>query len=208
MNYFITAIGTGSGKTVVSAIFSQALQADYWKPIQAGFPTDTSIVKNLISNANTTYHQEAYLLEAPISPHAAAKIENIEIELESITFPFTETGLIIEGAGGVMVPVNEKQLVIHLASQFDCQVVLVCNLYLGSINHSLLSIAHLKTQGYNLIGIVFNGKSNQESERIILQYAATPCLLRVHQESKMDKVCIKRYAEVLKHNLLNERIIK
>ena len=208
MNYFVTAIGTASGKTIVSAIFAEALQADYWKPIQAGYPTDTDTVKSLITNSDMRFFEEAYLLDTPASPHAAAKLDNIEISLKSITLPSVKGDLIIEGAGGIMVPVNDQDLVINLARQFDCEVILVCNLYLGSINHSLLSLSYLKTHKYKLRGIVFNGESNIESERIILQYANVPCLLRVEQEPDFNNDRIKYYADILKHNLVHERIIK
>lgn len=208
MKYFITGIGTNSGKTVVSAIFLEALQADYWKPIQAGYPTDTDVVKSLISDPNKIFHKEVYLLNTPTSPHAAAKLENIEIDLKSIQLPKTKRALVIEGAGGIMVPINEDQYVIDIAKNLDCGIVLVCNLYLGSINHSLLSINYLKTKGYGLLGIVFNGESNPESEHIILQYAKVSCLLRVAQEPKLGKDKIKHYANILKQNLINDRIIK
>ncbi len=208
MKYFITAIGTDSGKTVVSAIFIQALRADYWKPIQAGYPTDTEVVRSLVSDPLTTYHKEAYLLNTPASPHASAKLDNVEIDLKSISFPITDRDLIIEGAGGLMVPVNDHELVIDMAKNFDCKVVLVCNLYLGSINHSLLSIEYLKSNGYDLLGVVFNGDSNEESEQIILKYAGVPCLLKVKQELDMGKDQIDQYAKILKTNLINERIIK
>jgi dethiobiotin synthetase len=204
MNYFITAIGTGSGKTIVSAIFSEALQADYWKPIQAGRPTDTETVKSLISNEKTFLHSEAFLLNTPSSPHASAKIDNVDIHIKSIDLPNTSNNLVIEGAGGLMVPVNDHEFVIDFASQYECEIILVCDLYLGSINHSLLSINYLKLNGYNLKGIVFNGLPNQESERIILNYAEVPCLLRLMPETKMDKECISDYAETLKRNLVDE----
>ncbi len=208
MIFFITAIGTDSGKTVVSAIFAEALQADYWKPIQAGHPTDTEAIKSLVSNLQTTCHKEAYLLSMPASPHAAAKLEGIEIDLASIKLPKLKNNLIIEGAGGVMVPINNEKYVIEIAKNIDCDIILVCNLYLGSINHSLLSISYLKSHGYKLAGIVFNGEPNKESESIILQYAQVPCLLRVEQEVEIDKDRIAHYANILKQNLTNERIIK
>ncbi len=208
MNYFITAIGTDSGKTIVSAIFAEALGAGYWKPIQAGYPTDTDAIKQLISNPSTSFFEEAYLLNTPSSPHAAAKLEGVKINLKEIVLPDTASDLIIEGAGGIMVPINEQELVINLTQQFDCEIILVCNLYLGSINHSLLSIDYLKTHQYKLTGIVFNGKSNPESERIILQHAKAPCLLKVDQEQDMNKDRVKYYAGILKQNLVNERIIK
>jgi len=208
MNYFITAIGTDSGKTLTAAIFAEAIQADYWKPIQAGHPTDTDTVRGLISNDETRFFEEACLLNTPASPHAAAKFENKQINLNSFVLPDTERNLIIEGAGGIMVPVNDRDYVINLAKQFDCEVILVCNLYLGSINHSLLSLDYLKKNGYKLIGIVFNGASNGESEEIILKNANVPCLLRIEQEPEINKGIIKKYAKNLRNNLANERITR
>jgi dethiobiotin synthetase len=205
MKYFITAIGTDSGKTIVSAIFAEALKADYWKPIQAGYPTDTHTVRGLVSNRSTQFHKEACLLNTPASPHAAAKLEQKKIRLASFMLPNTERELIIEGAGGILVPVNDQEHVIDLAKQFDCDVVLVCNLYLGSINHSLLSLDYLANKGYRLIGIVFNGVSNPESEAIILKKAEVPCLLRIEQEPIIDQHTIKKYANILKSNLTDER---
>jgi len=204
MKYFITAIGTDSGKTIVSAIFAEALGADYWKPIQAGYPTDTDMVKNLLSSDNTCFFEETYSLNTPASPHEAAKIDNVEIDLKSIKLPDTGKDLIIEGAGGLMVPLNQHELVIDMAKQFDCEVILVCNLYLGSINHSLLSLDYLKNNQYKIRGIIFNGTSNPESEQIILNYANVTCLLRVDQEEEMNKERVEHYATILKRNLINE----
>jgi len=204
MNYFVTAIGTDSGKTIVSAILIEALGGDYWKPIQAGYPTDTDTVKSLLSSQGVCFFEEAYLLNTPASPHAAAKIDNVEISLKSIKLPNTDKDLIIEGAGGLMVPLNQDELVIHIAQQFDCEVILVCNLYLGSINHSLLSLDYLKTNQYKIRGIIFNGVSNPESEQIILNHARVPCLLRIDQEAEMNKERVSHYAKILKHNMINE----
>ena len=204
MKYFITAIGTDSGKTIVSAIFAETLGSDYWKPIQAGYPTDTDTVKNLLSSDNTCFFEEAYLLNTPASPHEAAKIDNVKIDLKSIKLPDTGKDLIIEGAGGLMVPLNQHELVIQMAKQFDCEVILVCNLYLGSINHSLLSLDYLKNNQYKIRGIIFNGTSNPESEQIILNYANVTCLLRVDQEEEMNKERVEHYATILKRNLINE----
>jgi dethiobiotin synthetase len=201
MKYFITAIGTDSGKTLVSAIFTEAMQADYWKPVQAGFPRDTETVKSLITNSSSIFHQEAYLLNHPMSPHAAAKLDNVEIEMSRITLPISDRPLIIEGAGGMLVPLNDKDYVIDLAVKFDVPVILVSNLYLGSINHTLLSIEALKHRNIKVKGIVFNGRPNFESERIIELKSGWPVLLRVQQEPAVTAQTVRRYAEILRKNL-------
>jgi len=143
---FITGIGTGIGKTVISAIVTEALQADYWKPIQAGFDdgTDALQVANLISNQQTIIHPEVYKLQMPASPHIAARAEGIEIELNKITDCYchlssVNSHLIIEGAGGLLVPVNEKEFIADIILQLKATVILVSRNYLGSINHSLLT---------------------------------------------------------------------
>src|SRR6218665_2492592 len=137
MNYFVTGIDTDSGKTLVSAILCEALKADYWKPVQAGLPLDRETVKTLVSDPSIALHDEQYFLKFPASPHAAAKLEDISIEMDSFVLPATDNTLVIEGAGGCLVPLNKENFVIELAERFQCQVVLVADLYLGSINHTL-----------------------------------------------------------------------
>lgn len=199
MRYFITAIGTDSGKTLVSAIFCQALGADYWKPIQAGFPKDSETVKKLVDK-KIIIHPEAYLLNTPASPHAAAKIDGVHISIEKIKIPPSEK-LIVEGAGGVLVPINDTDLMIDLMIRFDLEIILVINLYLGCINHSLLTLEAIKARNLKLKGIIFNGNSTPESESIILKNAGVSCLLHVSQQDKIDQETISKLAESLKQNL-------
>lgn len=198
--YFVTAIGTDSGKTFVSAILARALGAGYWKPIQAGKPTDSDQIKEWLGN-EIIIHPEKYLLKTPESPHAAAEKEGIKIQLSDFKLPTNNSILIIEGAGGVLVPINNDQSVIELAGKFNCEVIVVCNLYLGSINHSLLTLNYLKENGYNVKGIVFNGHSNEDSEAIIQQKTGLPILLKVQPEENITKEIIDRYANQLRKRL-------
>lgn len=200
MKIFITAIGTDSGKTLVSAIIVEALGADYWKPIQAGEPRDTDTVKSLVGNSASRFHPEAYLLKIPASPHASAQREGIEIELSKIKAPSTHNDLVIEGAGGVMVPLNQQDFVIDLATHLGTSVVLVSNLYLGSINHTLLTADLLKSRNIPVLGIVFNGVSNPESEQIILHHTGYPLLLRVNQEKVVSPQIVRHYADLFLQN--------
>jgi dethiobiotin synthetase len=200
MNYFVTAIGTDSGKTFLSAILCEALQADYWKPVQAGMPRDADTVRNLLSNSVSKIHEEAYLLRTPASPHASAKKDGVTIQMEKFVVPQTNRDLIIEGAGGCLVPLNDIDFVIDLAKRFKSQVILVSNLYLGSINHTLLSADYLKKNKFDVKGIIFNGESNPESEEIILKHTGFDCLLRMSQEEEVTKEMVRKYAEVLKKN--------
>jgi dethiobiotin synthetase len=200
MNYFVTAIGTDSGKTFFSAVLCEALKADYWKPVQAGLPRDSDTVRNLISNSGSTIHSEAYLLNTPASPHAAAKKDNVKIDLKRFVVPYTSKDLVIEGAGGCLVPLNDIDFVIDLAKRFKARVILVSNLYLGSINHTLLSADYLRKNKFDVKGIIFNGESNPESEEIILKHTGFNCLLRMGQEEEVTKGTVLKYAAQLKTN--------
>jgi dethiobiotin synthetase len=170
--YFISGIGTGIGKTLASAILTEKLNADYWKPIQSGDldQSDSITVKSLISNDKTIIHPESYQLNHPLSPHLSAKLDQIEIKLDHIVVPQTNNHLIIEGAGGLMVPLNEKELLIDLIKKLDVEVILISQNYLGSINHTLMSANVLNQYKIKVAGIIFNGVENQESQRYILQY--------------------------------------
>lgn len=200
MNFFVTGIDTDSGKTLMSAILCEFLEADYWKPIQAGLPRDTDTVQSLISNSKTYFHNEHYLLTMPASPHASAKAEGITLDLLSIKIPETTNHLIIEGAGGCLVPINDQHFVIDLAVKFNCPVILVADLYLGSINHTLLTANLLQQKKLTVKGIIFNGQPNPESERIILQHTKFKKLLHILPEKVISRELVKKYAEELKRN--------
>ncbi len=195
MNYFITAIGTDSGKTLFSAIIVEALKADYWKPIQAGSPTDTSTLRGLISNPKTHFHPEGCFLKTPASPHAAASVEGLTLKAGDLKIPVSERTLIIEGAGGLLVPINDHEYIADLPQLWKIPLILVANLYLGSINHTLLSIEYLKSKNIEVSGIVFNGESNAESERIILQKSGFKVLLRIPKIEKINKSVVRQLAD-------------
>jgi len=197
MNYFVSAIGTDSGKTLVSAILVEALKADYWKPVQAGEPGDTETVQQLVSNNITKFHPETHRLKLPASPHAAAKYEHKAISMIDFQLPDTQNELVIEGAGGVLVPLNDQDYVIDIAQQIKAEVVLVANLYLGSINHTLLTIAYLKSKNIPVKGLIFNGDSNPESEDIIIQKSGYKVLLHLPKLSLINENIIKYWADEL-----------
>jgi dethiobiotin synthetase len=157
MKLFITGIGTDVGKTIASSIIVEALQADYWKPIQAGDleNSDTLKVKSYISNSKSHFFENSYALQTPASPHYAASLDNIEIDLKKIIEPKTKNNLVIEGAGGVLVPLNDTDCVIDLIKP-DYEVVVVSRHYLGSINHTLMTIEILKSKNLNIKGIIFS----------------------------------------------------
>ena len=178
---FVTGIGTDVGKTVISAILTQKLQADYWKPIQAGEldNTDSMKVSQWVENSTSVIHPEAYRLTQPMSPHAAAERDDVNIEMGNIIIPKTTQNLIIEGAGGLMVPLNQHDLVIDLISHLQADAVLVSRHYLGSINHTILSIKALRSRNIAIAGIIFNGDENRDTESIIESVCAVPILGRI-----------------------------
>ena len=198
MNYFVSAIGTDSGKTLVAAILCEALGADYWKPVQAGLPTDTDTLRSLVTNPKTSTHPERYKLQLPASPHAAAIHEGIDIHLEDFVLPPTKNHLVVEGAGGLMVPINDQHFMVDLALHLKMEIILVSNTYLGSINHTLLSHFLLQQKNIPVRGIVFNGPPNPESERIILHHTGYPLLLHVFPEPIVNSQSVKKYAAQLK----------
>jgi dethiobiotin synthetase len=199
-NFFVTGIDTDSGKTLVSAILCEALEADYWKPVQAGLPRDSEIIRSLVQNSKTKIHPEKYLLNTPASPHAAAKIDRVNIRVNDFQLPNTANNLIIEGAGGSLVPLNDREFMVDLMVKLNLPVILAADLYLGSINHTLLTVEALQRRRLMIEGIIFNGVSNPESENIILSHTGLKCLLRINREKKIDQNIVMRYAAQLKTN--------
>jgi len=192
---FITGIGTGVGKTVCAAVLCEALGADYWKPVQAGGldASDSRTVRSLLGPQHVI-HPEAYRLSQPISPHAAARRDGVRIELSRLAPPRAKRPLVIEGAGGLMVPLNEEELMIDLVAQLGAPAVLVSRHYLGSINHTLLSLEALARRGLPLAGLVFNGRPDEASEEAICRRACAPVIGRIADEPRIDAETVHRYA--------------
>ena len=199
----IVGIDTEVGKTIISAIVTEALQADYWKLLQAGdlHQLDSDTVKSLVSNSKTKFHKERYLLTEPMSPHAAANIDGIKIDISDFQLPKTKNTLIVEGAGGLMVPINEKgDMVVDLMANLVDEVILVSKNYLGSINHTLMSIEILKQKKIKIKGIIFNGVSNSESERIIEKLGNIKVIGKIPFVHKLDKKFTSYCGKSLKLN--------
>ncbi|WP_291114269.1 dethiobiotin synthase [Flavobacterium sp. UBA6135] len=204
MKFFITGIGTDVGKTIASAIITEALQADYWKPIQAGELdfSDKDKVKSLLSNSKSEIYDNNYALHTPASPHYAAVIDGITIDIKNIQAPQTKNHLVIEGAGGIFVPINQRETIMDLI-QPDYKVIVVSRHYLGSINHTLLTIEALQNRKINIGGILFSGNENQGTESIILSKTGIPFLGRIDNEPYFDQNVISYYAEKFKENLIS-----
>ncbi|MFI5138057.1 MAG: dethiobiotin synthase [Sphingobacteriales bacterium] len=189
---FVTGIGTGIGKTIVSAVLVEKLKADYWKPIQSGDLewSDTDKVQSLVTNTTSYFHPEAYRLSQPFSPHKSAAIDGVNIDPEKIILPSTNNTLIIEGAGGLMVPLNNSFLMIGLIRQLGAEVILVSQNYLGSINHTLLSIYALKKEHIPIKGIVFNGIKDIYSKEFILEHSGLELLGHIPEYDPLDKKAV------------------
>ncbi len=198
---FITGIGTEVGKTITSAVVVEALQADYFKPIQAGDLdfSDTDKVRRLISNPKSHFHNNSYALHTPMSPHAAAEIDGITIDTDKIILPQTDNNLVIEGAGGLLVPLNDNETILDLITP-DYKVIVVSRHYLGSINHTLMTINILKNKGYNP-AIIFNGEEHKTTEDIIKKMTGVKVIGRINNEPYFDAMVINEYAELFKETL-------
>ena len=205
---FITGIGTGVGKTIVSAMVTEALQADYWKPVQAGIEdgTDALQVQHLISNTTSVIHPEAFKLSMPASPHIAARNEAVSITVDALieayeNLPRNNPYLVIEGAGGLLVPLNEHEFLIDLITRLQADVILVSRNYLGSINHSLLSAAMCRQQNIPVLGWMFNDQY-LDYEKEIAGWSGYPVIGSIPFLEKTDQEEILKHARRLRDNIM------
>lgn len=194
--YFITGIGTDVGKTVVSSIFAQALKATYWKPVQAG---DLEFSDSLKVQANctdeVTFLPEKYRLKTAASPHLAAQLDGVEIQLADFELPVVETPLLIEGAGGLFVPLNDSGLLyVDLIQHFQLPLILVSRHYLGSINHTLLTLEAIKNRGLKVEILVFVGDENPATERAILEQYPIDRVIRIPMAESVTKAFVHEQA--------------
>lgn len=204
----MTGIGTGVGKTLCSAVVTEALQADYWKPIQSGLDeaTDSETVASLISNPRTRIWPEAYRLQTPASPHLAARIDNVRIGLQELKAQFRsrysqDRYIVVEGAGGLLVPLNETDFFPDLIRELEARVIVVSSQYLGNINHSMMTAEVLRQRGLPVLGWIFNGTYHVNEEDII-RWSGLPKLGRIEQEEELNPAVVSRYAEKLRPALL------
>jgi dethiobiotin synthetase len=220
---FITGTGTGVGKTVAAAILAEATGAAYWKPVQAGYAegTDSEWVRQMLSGKSKVF-PETYKLKLAASPHIAAREENIRIDsdkihehyrnllnspelypLDNLDHPAPEFRLIIEGAGGLHVPLNESEFVKDLIKKLDIPVIIVSRNYLGSINHSLLTAKSLASEGIRVNGWIFNDNF-MKYEKEIAAWSGYPILFYIPQTGKIDKNFIRLQAARVREILLKK----
>ncbi|WP_248724737.1 dethiobiotin synthase [Seonamhaeicola sp. ML3] len=201
--YFITGISTDVGKTVASAIITEALEADYWKPVQAGDldNCDTKKVQRLVPNSKSKFYPNAFALNTPMSPHAAAEIDGVSVEVSKIKRPETTNNLVIEGAGGLLVPINDNETIFDLIKPDD-KVIVVSRHYLGSINHSLLTINAIKEKGFK-VAVLFSGDEHPSTESIIKKMTDVNVIGRIDEEPYFDQNVVKEYADSFRGGLKN-----
>lgn len=194
----ISGIGTDVGKTVVSAIVAEYFKASYWKPVQSGDLENSDSVKVKRLTENVTVLEEKYKLTEPLSPHESARIDNVKIDINKLSIPEVNTNLIIEGAGGLMVPFNyDGDVYLDLFEKWNLPVIVVSRNYLGSINHTLLTVNALKQRNIPILGIIFSGESNQASEKVILAATKINCLARIPEATELNKDFILEQAKKL-----------
>mmetsp|Transcript_9782 Transcript_9782/g.5107 ORF Transcript_9782/g.5107 Transcript_9782/m.5107 type:complete len:229 (-) Transcript_9782:2196-2882(-) len=180
---FITGTGTGVGKSVVAAILMTGLQGLYWKPIQSGLEeiTDTQWIQKVTGLEKKHFYRETYRLKLPASPHVSAAQEGVRIELNAFKLPKTSPSqhLIIEGAGGIMVPLNEHHFMLNLMKKFNISIILVAKSTLGTINHTLLSLEQLRRHRQNILGVIMAGPINSDNRRAIEHYGKTAVIAEI-----------------------------
>lgn len=188
-SFFVTGTDTGIGKTVVSAMLTKALKGTYWKPIQAGLDeeTDTEFVRRTTGLPERHIKPERYRLQTPMSPHGAAEIDGVTIEMEDFELPECSTdNLIVEGAGGLLVPFNEQDMIIDLIEYLRLPVLLVARSTLGTLNHTFLSLEALRSRDIPILGVVLNGPRHESNRKAIEHYGDIEIVAEIEPMEEMD----------------------
>ena len=187
--FFITGTDTDVGKSVASAYAQLHLDGTYWKPIQSGLEdvTDTQFVKRLTSFDDGRFLTSRFELNEPLSPHAAAKLDGVTIELSDFSLPESSRPLIVEGAGGVMVPLNDRSFMIDLMATLKLPTIIVARTALGTINHTLLTISVMRLAGLSIAGVILNGVPNEGNKEAIMQYGNVKILAEIPHLSDLSK---------------------
>ncbi len=188
--FFVTGTDTGVGKTFVSAILILGLRAKYWKPVQSGTKdgTDTEWIKLVTGLPDEKFYPERYLLSEPLSPHAAAQLEGVTIDLDQLTLPGANSEpLIVEGAGGILAPLNDRQFMLDLIESLGLPVVVVARSGLGTLNHTLLTLDRLRSAAVPVLGVIMNGKANPSNRAALEHYGKVEILAEIQPIPMVSK---------------------
>lgn len=199
----IAGIHTDIGKTIVSALLCQALEADYWKPVQAGSldHSDSMQVQQLLDNPVSRVHPEAVRLQMAASPHKAAAAAQQHFDFREFTFPHTSNLLLVETAGGLLSPMDGQHTMADFIRHYDLPVLLVTRNYLGSINHTLLCLEVMRQRGMHLLGLIVNGPPEATTEDFIKSYSGVHPVFFTSELPLIDKAAIKAAAVLLRQQL-------
>jgi dethiobiotin synthase len=189
---FVTGTDTEAGKTVAAAWLVRRLGADYFKPVQAGLEgeTDEAVVRRLTDLPDERFHPSTYLLRAPMSPHAAARREGIAIDLDAFRLPGSTRPVVVEGAGGILVPLHHPATMADLMVKLALPVVLVSRTTLGTINHTLLSLECLRRRGLDVAGVIFSGEPHRENREAIEQFGNVTALAEIPWLDPLDPAAL------------------
>lgn len=190
---FVTGIGTDVGKTICSAIICQGTAADYWKPIQCGMDRDSQWIKSHTTNIRV--HKEVHCFQNAVSPHTAATRENQWIHLDQLRLPVSDGPIVVEGAGGIFVPLNDKEFMIDLMEQVNLPVVVVAKFYIGAINHTILTIKTIQERGLFLHGIVGNGNWSNADQNLVAHTCDTQFIGNIPWTEKINSQVIAEIAQ-------------
>jgi len=197
---FVTGTDTSVGKTVVSACLVRAWDADYWKPLQTGLAVeraDASTVAELAVRQHGRIHESVYALQAPLSPHAAAALEGVAIEFKRIRLPASARPLVVEGAGGVLVPIDGFRLMVDLIAELGLPALLVARSTLGTINHTLLSLEALRARDLTILGVVMVGEPNRGNREAIERLGRVPVIAELPFVAPLDFAAIDRLSALI-----------
>jgi len=200
---FVSGTDTGIGKTVVSAMLTAGLEASYWKPIQSGLEeeTDTEFVRRVAEAPEERIIPERYRLNEPLSPHASAEIDGVSISLDDFELPgFSTDHLVIEGAGGLLVPINGEDMIIDLIQKLDVPVLLVVRSELGTLNHTFLSLEALRSRDIPILGVIMNGPKNESNRKAIEKYGELKVLAELDRIKNLNNnTLISTFKKIFNH---------
>ena len=203
----ICGTDTDIGKTAISALLVQGLNATYWKPIQSGIIDggDSSQVKKILNLSEKRLVPEAYIFKAAVSPHWAAELEGVSIDLNNLSMPNIEEFLIIETAGGLLVPLTRKILQIDLIKKWQLPVILVAKTGLGTLNHTLLSVEALRNRSIPILGLILNGPNHKDNPKTLEDLTKLPLIANIPQFPKLNR---ENLANTWKEQNIGAKLIK